>query len=83
MTRLISTTCGRSRDAGRRCAPNRGAAGNEPWVATAQRVYDEFEDDGLLWLLWLLGVALLGACAALCAGFKDGSAGVRGGVLDG
>ena len=36
-------------------------------ATAARRVYDEFEDDGLLWLLWLLGVALLCACAALRA----------------
>ena len=36
-------------------------------AAAGQRVDDEFGDDGLLWLLWLLGVALLCACAALCA----------------
>ena len=50
------------------CAGVSAPRAARPWVATAaQRVYDEFEDDGLLWLLWLLGVALLCACAALCA----------------
>ena len=36
-------------------------------ATAAQRVYDEFEDDGLLWLLYALGVSLLCACAALYA----------------
>ena len=50
------------------CAGVSAPRAARPWVTTAaQRVYDEFEDDGLLWLLWLLGVALLCACAALCA----------------
>ena len=48
-------------------------------ATAAQRVHDEFEDDGLLWLLWLLGVALLCACAALCAVLRMD----RGGILAG